>query len=267
MESEGDAIQWTRELLETGEDPNNVNLEYQFSPLELAWSEGRLELMKILIASGANTGIPFRWETIEWFCDSPLECTLLMFEHEYSLESCYSIHEFPDDPPEKICGLFNPLYELASNGELAIIDALRPYGIMELLSVYDELGHAPLQSAANDNNLDLVRWMLAQGADINAHSLSRIGSTALDIAVHESNLEIVKTLIHAGANPNIPTHMWITATDQACKISDAPRKPGREDKHRVELTQIKSLVLEAAKRFPPPVYPNGRIVETWPPKP
>ncbi len=58
-----------------------------------------------------------------------------------------------------------------------------------------------LLAATRKSNLELVKSLLAQGADIEAKS--PYGATALFFACDRSNVEIVKLLLEAGANPNI----------------------------------------------------------------
>ncbi len=58
-----------------------------------------------------------------------------------------------------------------------------------------------LLAATRKSNIELVKSLLAQGADVDAKS--PYGATPLFFACDRSNVEIVKLLIEAGANPNI----------------------------------------------------------------
>ena len=67
----------------------------------------------------------------------------------------------------------------------------------------------PLRIACNGGHLEVVRMLLAQGADPNFKCYSSERWRALDHAVGSGNIEIVKLLIRSGAevyrgNP----HLW-----------------------------------------------------------
>ncbi|HET8669347.1 MAG TPA: ankyrin repeat domain-containing protein, partial [Candidatus Saccharimonadales bacterium] len=57
----------------------------------------------------------------------------------------------------------------------------------------------PLMQAADDGDIDQVRALLRNGADVNEAKGS--GHTALMLAASRDNLVIVQTLLRAGANP------------------------------------------------------------------
>jgi len=64
----------------------------------------------------------------------------------------------------------------------------------------DGNGNTALMAAAAYGETDIVRTLIARGADLNAHG--RIGNTALIYAVQEGNTEIAEMLVAAGANPD-----------------------------------------------------------------
>ena len=168
---------------------------------------------------------------------------------------------------ELVSGFTNPLTELLSNANYETADALVDHGILVFLRVFDYLSDPPLGCAAREGDLQAANWLIKHGADVNHHFESHAGSTPLDRAVQEHNLRMVEFLINRGANPNIPTWMWITATDRVSKIGPAKRKPRHDDSKEHDLQEIKRLVLDASKKFPPPTYPNGTTPEVWPPDP
>jgi hypothetical protein len=69
-----------------------------------------------------------------------------------------------------------------------------------------------LLKAVNDDNLELVKQLLDNGADVNAKNNS--GDTALILT---NNLEIAKLLIEKGADVNIKNNSGDTAYFMACK--------------------------------------------------
>ncbi|MEX0876169.1 MAG: ankyrin repeat domain-containing protein [Phycisphaerales bacterium] len=196
--------------------------------------------------------------------NAPIETSLLIFEAGFSFKSFLGTNQLG----ETVCsGGTNPLSYLLEHERWDHIEAFRPYGLMCLLDAYEFLGLSPLAEMARDGHLKQARWLISQGADVNAHCQGMIGDTALDSAVHEKHLDMVKLLLSAGANPNIPTWMWITATDRVSKYGPMRKKPRHDPDKYADLIEIKRLVLDAARRFPPPTYPNGTIPEVWPPEP
>jgi len=67
----------------------------------------------------------------------------------------------------------------------------------KLIATVDVQGYSPLHKAAYNNRLDIVEYLLAQGADINA--VSRSGSTPLHGAASYGHTEIARYLITKGA--------------------------------------------------------------------
>ena len=70
------------------------------------------------------------------------------------------------------------------------------------------MGRTPLQNAISGRFSGFVRFLIAQGADINA--TDRHGKTALMTATETGNYHIAKILLKAGANPNTMDHAGYT---------------------------------------------------------
>jgi ankyrin repeat protein len=65
-------------------------------------------------------------------------------------------------------------------------------------------GNSPSIFLAADNEmLDVCRWLVAAGADVNAKG--ERGSTALHVAVFKANIGMVELLLENGASPNAET--------------------------------------------------------------
>ena len=93
-------------------------------------------------------------------------------------------------------GYFTPLTAAAPLGSRELIAALLDAGAK--INVADVRGMTPLMLAvANDRqNLDVIRLLIARGADVNAKSLA--GETALDWAVKIGAKPAIETLRRAG---------------------------------------------------------------------
>jgi len=80
---------------------------------------------------------------------------------------------------------------------------------------------APLFDAATAGHVDLVRQLLAAGADCNERNGD--GATALMLAAHAGHLEVVKTLIEAGADVNARDERGWGALTKAAYNADLDR--------------------------------------------
>lgn len=83
-------------------------------------------------------------------------------------------------------------------------------------NVHDGAGYWPLKQFAESGDVDVVRWLLANGADPNFTST---GDTALHSAVMRNHFKCARLLLDAGADPNqqdvdgcVP--MWRVASDE-----------------------------------------------------
>jgi ankyrin repeat protein len=97
------------------------------------------------------------------------------------------------------CG---PIQDAARKGDLAQVQALLK-GDPTLISSKDELGETPLAMAAVAGQKDVVEFLLAHGADVNARNL--VGNTPLHEAVwedDEAHKDVVGLLLAHGADVN-----------------------------------------------------------------
>ena len=102
---------------------------------------------------------------------------------------------------------------------------------------FDGLGSTPLHYAAKRGHLDVMRLLLAAGADVNAHDESVSGNTALGDVAASCSFEVANMLGDAGADPTSPGWMQLTALDKA-----------REHK-KPEGLRVRELLEKAAVRF------------------
>jgi ankyrin repeat protein len=101
----------------------------------------------------------------------------------------------------------------ALNGHVGIAKALRVKG-----AGVDGSGWTPLIYAATGGHDDIVRWLLGEGADVNAASPN--GTTALMMAVRENRYSTAILLIARGANVNHRNENGASALDWAKRAND-----------------------------------------------
>jgi ankyrin repeat protein len=76
-------------------------------------------------------------------------------------------------------------------------------------------GSTLLMAAARAEDVELVRWALDHGTDVNAIRQGKKNATALILAARKGNREIVRLLLAGGADPNVANHEGQTALDIA----------------------------------------------------
>lgn len=100
-------------------------------------------------------------------------------------------------------------------------------------------GLTPLQMAASIGNVEIARFLLAKGADVNARGPG--GRTALDMAMghmwFRSHLPVVELLLSKGANPNLGRQDGVTPLFYAARYGDPGAaklllKHGADPRHR-----------------------------------
>ena len=89
----------------------------------------------------------------------------------------------------------SPMIVASRWGHLRCCEILRKSGAY--IDTPDDMQNTPLIVSVANQNLELVRWFIGQGARINRRNLEN--KTALHVAVLEGNLAIVKHLVENGA--------------------------------------------------------------------
>ena len=86
------------------------------------------------------------------------------------------------------------------------------------VNAFDEsISFTPLHYAVKGKHIEVAKYLISVGADVNAHYLEKIGETPLGSVAANCSYEIAELLVNAGANPTIPGWMKITALDRAAK--------------------------------------------------
>lgn len=93
------------------------------------------------------------------------------------------------------------IYQAAKKGDLATVTKLveaKP----ELRDARNDMGATALHFAANNGQLEVVRYLLEKGADANI--VDKMGVTPLLVAITHRQAEIARALLEKGANVSIP---------------------------------------------------------------
>jgi ankyrin repeat protein len=129
------------------------------------------------------------------------------------------------------------LHFAAGDGDLDRVKELLAEGYP--INAFDDLSWTPLHHAARKEHLAVVRYLIAAGADVNAHEEERIGDTVLKHVAERCSLELARILLAAGADPTIPGWMQLTALDKSV------------NRKRLEGQHVHRLLLDAARRHNP----------------
>lgn len=111
---------------------------------------------------------------------------------------------------------WTPLRLAESKGHIQSVELLRKHGAKEDSSVgqSDARPATSLQRAVTSGNIDQVKSLISQGADVNAKNEQ--GQTLLHLACQRGNTETAKLLINGGANLNAKNDRGQTPFDVAC---------------------------------------------------
>lgn len=111
-------------------------------------------------------------------------------------------------------------YLAAQNGSLEVVKFLVSAGV-DVNEVADEYtGETAIYNAACNNHIKVVRWLLDQGAQINEHLRGKKWCSTLTAAARKGYLDIVRLLLERGADINAPGP-GMTALDYAVAFSQA----------------------------------------------
>lgn len=168
-------------LIQHGADINSSNFEKE-TPLHLACSRGCLKTVKLLIKAGANVNAK---DLGEW---TPL--------HEAAksgnVEVCKYLLQHRADVTTEGCRLPFPLHIACQQGNLEIICLLENYMKSQENSVNPfnviSNGDTPLIPAITSNSLEIVKYLIDKGADVNIPNDNYL--LPLHIAAHQKNCEV-----------------------------------------------------------------------------
>jgi len=168
--AEAGRLDEVRNLLKTGTDVSERLPGIGLTALMIAAGRGDLEMVKVLLAAGAN----------------------------------------PNAAGGVAHGGFWTVLSFAMSAKnknrLELVDTLIAAGAK--LNPEPWFPESPLQAAVKGNDIEMLKALLKRGSDVNW--ANEIGTTALVTAITmgEPNVEIVRLLLDAGADPNKP-RLWV----------------------------------------------------------
>ena len=82
---------------------------------------------------------------------------------------------------------------------------------------FDDIDKTPLHYAVEQENYQIARYLLKQGANVDAQLEEKSGDTPLGNVAATCSLKMAKFLVKRGANPAAPGWMQLSAIDRAQK--------------------------------------------------
>jgi ankyrin repeat protein len=100
------------------------------------------------------------------------------------------------------------IWQAAYDGDLAEVERLVGHDPGLLDAKDEQHGQTPLMGASFKSHVEVVRWLLDQGAATNV--VPKNGQTALFLACDRGNPLVVQLLLERGADPTITDHKGVT---------------------------------------------------------
>jgi ankyrin repeat protein len=188
-------VEVVRLLLESGADiesPNRVG----WTPLNAASYKGHFEVVSLLIENGADITIPSN--------DSWTPLNLASFNGHTGIVKLLleqgANFEIPND------GGWTPANTACQHGYIEVVNLLLEYGANITNAAND--GSTPLCLAASNGHNEMVKLILEKGVDIAV--TDKIGEAALHYASENGHAEVARLLLDKGADLTIFSESGIT---------------------------------------------------------
>jgi len=185
-----------QKLLDSGLDPNLTGVEnYQASLLSIACRNNSIDMVKLLLANGADVNIKGHgdYTSLMWAAESAKTTELM----ELLITEGADINPIAQDG---VNSLIKAIFGvLSDSGSLAAVKLLIEKGMDVNYAIDDEgaPGYNALMFAVRWGKIEVAKYLISVDADVNAQAGS--GDTPLSIAVEEEHEAIIKLLKEAGA--------------------------------------------------------------------
>ncbi|XP_048884163.1 ankyrin repeat and KH domain-containing protein 1-like isoform X5 [Brienomyrus brachyistius] len=215
-------LDMVRFLLDAGADQEHKTDEMHTALME-ACMDGHVEVARLLLDSGAQVNMPadsFESPLTLAACGGHVELAALLIERGANLE------EVNDEG-------YTPLMEAAREGHEEMVALLLAQGA-NINAQTEETQETALTLACCGGFLEVADFLIKAGADIELGC-----STPLMEAAQEGHLELVKYLLAAGANYHATTATGDTALTYACEnghtdVADVLLQAGADLEHESE---------------------------------
>ena len=191
-------IEMVRELLDAGADPN-IPDDYGTTPLSIACESVDLDLMKLLLDYGADPNLhniigdePF----FGWISASEEPTSIMKSGIQLLLDAGYDINKIDESG-----NLVNAdgIDDLVDNDDnIEIVQLLLDNGF-----IINTPGYNILNEPSDKHAIQMVKFLLASGADPNIRNQRGPARIPLLVAIQGQDIDIVKLLLDNGADPNI----------------------------------------------------------------
>ncbi|XP_023677108.2 ankyrin repeat and KH domain-containing protein 1-like isoform X8 [Paramormyrops kingsleyae] len=217
-------LDMVRFLLDAGADQEHKTDEMHTALMEACMSQdGHVEVARLLLDSGAQVNMPadsFESPLTLAACGGHVELAALLIERGANLE------EVNDEG-------YTPLMEAAREGHEEMVALLLAQGA-NINAQTEETQETALTLACCGGFLEVADFLIKAGADIELGC-----STPLMEAAQEGHLELVKYLLAAGANYHATTATGDTALTYACEnghtdVADVLLQAGADLEHESE---------------------------------
>lgn len=194
--SEGD-INKVRELLDAGADKDWTN-SIGFTPLMEASQGGFTDIVQLLLERGADVNKQSRTEPSSFgFLYGGQTALILALENGHT-DIANLLLEHGADITKRDANGRGPLYHASKEGHLEIVKILLKNGA----DIDDDNALHGAASGFEDKTIDVVKFLVEKGANVNKPDPKNDENTPLFVAVKSSNTEILKYLIQHNADVN-----------------------------------------------------------------
>jgi ankyrin repeat protein len=204
---------------------NEIDEEEGLTPLIAAVMYGRIDMVKILLKSGANPNIadqanaatPLMWGAITDPGEISREKGIVIPSIQSKIEIVQELLKSGARVNDKNQWGGTALQWAADAGNIEIVKILIDSGAD--LNSQDMDGFTPLIAASNyetERHNDVVKFLLSKGARVDEKS--KIGESALFFAVHNFKIDNVATLLKAGADKNLQNNQGISPLMKAVQL-------------------------------------------------